>query len=43
MKERVDIVDAELRDYDWPEYLNQIDTRNLNIDQTIKLIENIVS
>lgn len=41
MKERVDIVNKELANYNWPEYLHKIDTTNLDVQQTIKIIEEL--
>ncbi len=41
MKERVDIVNKELEDYNWPVYLHKIDTTDLSIEQTINIIENL--
>jgi len=41
MKGRVDIVNKELKDYNWPIYLQKIDTTNLTIEQTIEVIINL--
>jgi broad-specificity NMP kinase len=41
MKERVDIVNSELEEYNWPEYLHKIDTTELDIDKTIKKISKL--
>jgi len=41
MKGRVDIVNKELKDYNWPIYLQKIDTTNLTIEQTIEVIVNL--
>ena len=38
MKDRVDIVNAELSEYKWPEYLNILDTTNLTETETIDRI-----
>lgn len=39
MKERVDIVNKELNDYQWPEYLHKLDTTELTIQQTLQAID----
>ena len=41
MGERVDIVNRELADYSWPEYLHKIDTTKLTIVQTLTVISSI--
>lgn len=41
MKERVDIVNGELQNYEWPDYLEKLDTTDLSIGQTITLIESL--
>ena len=38
MKQRVDIVNKELREYQWPEYLVKIDTTSLSVVQTLDLL-----
>jgi len=38
MKDRVDIVNGELLDYEWPDYLNILDTTNLNVKETLNRI-----
>lgn len=38
MKGRVDIVNAELSEFKWPEYLNILDTTNLTEKETLNLI-----
>lgn len=39
MLERVEIVNKELANYQWPDYLSKIDTTNLSINETVNLIE----
>ena len=39
MKERVDIVNDELNGYDWPEYINILDTTNLTIENVLEAIK----
>ena len=41
MKNRVDIVNAELSEYKWPEYLNILDTTYLTEKETLNLIVEI--
>ena len=41
MKERVNLVNKELENYNWPKYLHKIDTTGLTIEQTIKIIEDL--
>jgi broad-specificity NMP kinase len=41
MKDRVDIVNAELMEYKWPEYLNILDTTNLTEKETLNRIVEI--
>lgn len=41
MKERVDIVNAEQRGYDWPDYLHAIDSTNLTEQETLSAIKNL--
>lgn len=41
MKERVNIVNTELASYHWPAYLHKVDTTDLNIEQTLKVIDAI--
>ncbi|MCF6294105.1 MAG: AAA family ATPase [Flavobacteriaceae bacterium] len=41
MKDRVDIVNAELSEYKWPEYLNILDTTNLTEKETLNWIVEI--
>jgi len=41
MKDRVDIINAELSEYKWPEYLNIIDTTNLTEKETLNRIVEI--
>jgi transcriptional regulator with PAS, ATPase and Fis domain len=38
MKERVDIVNPELAEYNWPGNVRKIDPTGMNIDQTIDLL-----
>ena len=38
MKDRVDIVNAELLEFKWPEYLNILDTTNLTEKETLNRI-----
>lgn len=38
MKDRVDIVNAELSEFTWPEYLNILDTTNLTEEETLNRI-----
>ena len=38
MKDRVDIVNVELSEYKWPEYLNILDTTNLTVTETLDRI-----
>jgi len=39
MKERVDIVNSQLNQYDWPEYLRVIDSTHLTAEETLHQIE----
>ena len=39
MKERVDIVNAELNEYFWPNYVNVIDTADMSIETVVAEIE----
>lgn len=39
MKERVDIVNKELRSYEWPAYVQVVNTSGLSVEETIKAIE----
>ncbi|MCH7523790.1 MAG: hypothetical protein IIC74_01965 [Bacteroidetes bacterium] len=41
MKDRVEIVNVELSEYEWPEYLNIIDTTNLTEKETLNRIVEI--
>ncbi len=40
MKDRVDIVNAELLEYNWPKYLNVLDTTNMTENETLNRIMN---
>ena len=39
MKERVDIVNEELRSYQWKSYVHKIDTTNMTVQETLNIIE----
>ena len=39
MKERVDIVNEELNSYEWPEYVNVLDTTDLRVEDVLSAIE----
>lgn len=41
MKNRVDIVNAELEEYDWPSYVTILNTTNLTVEETLVQIKNI--
>ena len=41
MKERVDVVDAELKSYNWPSDLISLDSTNLTVDQTLEKINQL--
>lgn len=41
MKERVDIVNRELNNYDWPNYVDIIDSSNITVRETIYEIEKL--
>ena len=41
MKGRVDIVNDELANYNWPDYVRKIDTTILTVEETIALIEGL--
>lgn len=41
MKKRVNIVNQELDGCNWPDYVHKIDSTNLSIEQTLKMIDNL--
>lgn len=41
MKDRVDIVNQELRSYQWEDYVHKIDTTNMALQETLNAIEQI--
>lgn len=41
MKERVDIVNRELEEHNWPNYVHKIDTTDLTIEQTVNVIDQL--
>lgn len=43
MKERVDIVGREQRSHHWPDFLHPLDTTEMNVQQTLKCIEELPS
>jgi len=43
MKQRVDIVNKELQNYQWESYVHRIDTTQLNLSETLAIIEALES
>jgi shikimate kinase len=41
MQERVDIVNKELSNYRWPEYVQKVDSTRLSIEETVAVIERL--
>lgn len=39
MKNRVDIVNEELRSYQWESYVHKIDTTKITVQETLNIIE----